>query len=106
MIIGKFVKKTDKDLIFGTITTLGFEAKGYLSPVENPASERSPVYRIYARGGTEVGAVFPRTTREGKDSLSYKLDDPSFPAPIYGTLSPDNENPDVLLMIWSRDNNR
>ena len=42
-----------------------------------------------------------KTSGEGRDYLSVKLDDPSFPAPIYATLA-ELEGEDGLQLIWSR----
>jgi hypothetical protein len=47
-------------------------------------SERGPDFRIFA-GATDFGAAWKKTARETqREYLSVKLDDPSFPAPIYG----------------------
>ena len=35
----------------------------------------------------DIGAAWKKTSREGRDYISVKLDDPSFPAAIYATLS-------------------
>jgi len=35
----------------------------------------------------DIGAAWEKTSREGRDYISVKLDDPSFPAAIYATLS-------------------
>jgi uncharacterized protein (DUF736 family) len=41
-----------------------------------------------------------RSGRQGNDYLSVKLDDPSFPAPIYASLvGAEGED---LALIWSR----
>src|SRR3546814_2751193 len=36
---------------------------------------------------SDLGAAWKKTSREGRDYISVKLDDPSFPAPVYATLS-------------------
>jgi uncharacterized protein (DUF736 family) len=50
----------------------------------------------------EFGAAWKKTSGEGRDYLSVKLDDPSFPAPIYATLV--EEEDDTHGLIWSRRN--
>jgi len=51
----------------------------------------------------EFGAAWKKTSNEGRDYLSVKLDDPSFPAPIYATLI-EVEGEEGLSLIWSRSN--
>ncbi|MGW8908180.1 DUF736 family protein, partial [Brucella cytisi] len=65
-------------------------------------SERGADFRIFA-GATEFGAAWKKTAREtGREYLSVKLDDPSFPAPIYATgRSRERQRPQP---IWSRRN--
>lgn len=46
---------------------------------------------------------FRISSMTGRDYLSVKLDDPSFPAPIYATLT-EVEGQDGLQLIWSRPN--
>lgn len=61
-------------------------------------SESAPDYRIFS-GDTEFGAAWKKTSRENRDYLSVKLDDPSFAAPIYASLV---EADDGYSLIWSR----
>jgi uncharacterized protein (DUF736 family) len=68
----------------GTIKTLYLNVKATVRAVER-ATEKGPDFRILA-GATEFGAARKTTSNEGRDYLSVKLDDPSFPAPIYATL--------------------
>lgn len=34
-----------------------------------------------------IGAAYKKTSREGRDKISIKLGDPSFPVSVYATLS-------------------
>jgi uncharacterized protein (DUF736 family) len=53
-------------------------------------------------GATEFGAAWKKTAREtDREYLSVKLDDPSFPAPIYASLV-RGEGDDSYTLIWSR----
>jgi uncharacterized protein (DUF736 family) len=86
----------------GTVRTLALNAKAKLVRVENP-SDKGPHFRIFA-GNVELGAAWQKTVRATeRDYLSVKLDDPSFPAPIYATLI-EVEGQDGLQLIWSRPN--
>ncbi len=85
----------------GSIRTLALNVKARIARLENP-SDKGPHYRIYA-GNVELGAAWQKTSEQGRDYLSVKLDDPSFPAPIYATLS-EVEGEDGLQLIWSRPN--
>ncbi len=51
----------------------------------------------------EFGAAWKKTSGEGRNYLSVKLDDPSFPAPIYATLV-EGEDEGSFSLIWSRRN--
>ena len=83
----------------GFIRTLAFNAKARIARVES-ASDKGPQFRVYA-GTAEIGAAWQKTGDSGRDYLSVKLDDPSFPAPIFATLA-EVEAEDGLQLIWSR----
>lgn len=85
----------------GTIRTLNLNVKATLRAIER-ASEKGPDFHIFA-GTVEFGAAWKKTSNEGRDYLSIKLDDPSFPAPIYATLI-EVENEEYFSLIWSRQN--
>ncbi|WP_200844349.1 MULTISPECIES: DUF736 domain-containing protein [unclassified Rhizobium] len=86
----------------GSIRTLALNVKARIARVENP-SDKGPHFRIYA-GNVELGAAWQkRSEQTDRDYLSVKLDDPSFPAPIYATLA-EVEGEDGYQLIWSRPN--
>lgn len=86
----------------GSIRTLALNVKARIARVETP-SEKGPHFRIYA-GSVELGAAWQKTSEQtGRDYLSVKLDDPSFPAPIYATLV-EVEGEDGIQLIWTRPN--
>ena len=69
----------------GTIKTLTLNVKARIERVENP-SDNGPQFRIFS-GAVELGAAWQKTAKDtDRDYLSVKLDDPSFPNPIYATL--------------------
>ncbi|MHA6732324.1 DUF736 domain-containing protein [Devosia sp. A369] len=86
----------------GSIKTLTLNVKARLERVENP-SDKGPHFRIFS-GAAELGAAWQKVSKETeRDYLSIKLDDPSFPAPIYATLI-EVEGEESLQLIWSRPN--
>ena len=97
--IGSFTKSGDG--FTGSVKTLTLNVKATIRPAERE-NEKAPDYRIFA-GATEFGAAWKKTSNAGRDYLSVKLDDPSFPAPIYASLV-DTEGDDGLSLIWSRRN--
>jgi uncharacterized protein (DUF736 family) len=87
----------------GTVKTLTLNVKARMTPVEK-TNDKAPDFRIYAgRGEVEFGAAWRKTSNEGREYLSVKLDDPSFPSPIYASLV-EVEGEDGLSLIWSRRN--
>src|SRR3954454_20749855 len=84
----------------GSIKTLALNIKAKFIASEKD-HEKAPDYRIFA-GSTEFGAAWKKTARDSdREYLSVKLDDPSFPAPIYASLV-KVEGDDSFTLIWSR----
>ena len=96
--IGTFTKTGES--FTGAVKTLSINAKTTIKPADK-ASDKAPDYRVFA-GNVEFGAAWKKTSNEGRDYLSVKLDDPSFPAPIYATLVEGED--DNHTLIWSRRN--
>ncbi len=97
--IGSF-KKSDLEF-HGEIATLGVQAKNVrIVPNPNLTSDAAPTHRVYI-GRAEIGAAWRKQTAEGRDYLSVKLDDPSFPAPIFAALF-DDEDGETSSLIWTR----
>ena len=96
--IGTFTVNT-KGEFNGVIKTLTLNTKSTLRPVEKEG-EKSPDFRI-STANMDIGAAWKKTSREGRDYISVKLDDPSFPAPIYATLS-ETDTTGEYALIWSR----
>ena len=96
--IGTFTKTGES--FTGAVKTLSINAKTTIKPAEK-ASDKAPDYRVFA-GNVEFGAAWKKTSNEGRDYLSVKLDDPSFSAPIYATLVEGED--DNHTLIWSRRN--
>jgi len=96
--IGTFTKTGDN--FSGTVKTLTISTKITIKAAEK-TSGKAPDYRILANQAAEIGAAWRNTTAEGRDYISVKLDDPSFPAPIYATLV-EGEAAGRYSLIWSR----
>lgn len=96
--IGSFIRG-DGGVFNGEIRTLTLRVKATIRPVERE-HDKAPDYRVSA-GAVEFGAGWTRESREtGSEYLSLKLDDPSFPGPIYATLTQTEDGEHKL--IWSR----
>ena len=84
----------------GSVKTLTLNVKAKFVATEKE-NEKAPDYRIFA-GATEFGAAWKKTTRDTQcDYHSVKLDDPSFPAPIYASLV-ETDTEGEFALIWSR----
>jgi uncharacterized protein (DUF736 family) len=95
--IGTFTKSEDGSLS-GAIKTLTLNVKAAQFRPSDKENDKAPDYRIFS-GTTEFGAAWKKTSRENNDYLSVKLDDLSFPAPIFASLVDADEG---YSLIWSR----
>jgi uncharacterized protein (DUF736 family) len=88
----------EEGVYYGIIRTITLNIETTIRPSEKE-SAKAPDYRVFA-GPVEFGAAWKKTSRENREYLSVKLDDPSFAAPIYASLieSEDGEQ----RLIWSR----
>ncbi|OKO92412.1 hypothetical protein AC629_00510 [Bradyrhizobium sp. NAS80.1] len=99
-IIGTFTA-SDNGYV-GLIKTLTLNIKARFAASEKD-NDKAPDYRIFA-GMIEFGAAWKKTARDSeREYLSVKLDDPSFPAPIYASLV-KVEGDAGFTLIWSRRN--
>jgi uncharacterized protein (DUF736 family) len=96
--IGSF-KKVGNDYQ-GEIVTMSVQTKNVRIVPEEAANENAPSHRVFV-GRAEIGAAWTKTSNEGRDYLSLKLDDPSFTAPIFANLF-DDEDGKTYNLIWSR----
>jgi uncharacterized protein (DUF736 family) len=86
-----------KGRYLGSVRTLTIDAKVEIVPSEL-TGEREPQHLVMA-GTAQVGAGWNRTTGDGREYISIKLDDPSLPAPIFANLVPKG---DLHHLIWAR----
>ena len=99
-IIGTF--NASDDGYVGSIKTMMLNVKARFAASKKD-NDKAPDYRIF-NGVTEFGAAWKKTARDGdRQYLSVKLDDPSFPAPIYASLV-KAEGDGGFTLIWSRRN--
>jgi uncharacterized protein (DUF736 family) len=99
--IGSF-KKSGTDFQ-GALHTLSVQQKNVRIVSEGEvANENAPTHRVLV-GSAEIGAAWAKTSRENREYLSVKLDDPSFAAPIYANLVADDDGK-TFNLIWSRPN--
>lgn len=95
--IGNFTRGDDGSYV-GTIRTLSLNVKARLTQAEPSQNEKAPDLRVFA-GNVEIGAAWKRTSQENTAYHSVKLDDQSFPAPIFANLV---EIDGGYALIWSR----
>ena len=95
--IGNF-HQTESGEYTGSIRTLTLTVKSATFRPVDKDNDKAPDFRIFA-GQTDIGAAWRKTSRENRDYLSVRLDDPSFRAPIYASLV---EADDGYDLIWSR----
>jgi uncharacterized protein (DUF736 family) len=96
--IGTFTKSGNE--FKGSITTLFIQAKNVrLIPEDTHGNEKAPTHRMFS-GNIVIGAAWSKKSREGREYLSVKFDDPSFAAPVYASLSETDDG--TFALIWSR----
>ena len=101
-IIGKFTKQ-ENGSFFGSITTLTISTLATFEPAPKK-SDKSPDFRVFNHTDdytSEIGAAWNKTSREGAQYLSVRLDDPSFAAPINCRLIKTGSESGHSL-IWER----
>ncbi len=82
----------------GAIKTLALNVRDAQLRPNDKTDDKAPDYRMFS-GNMEFGAAWKKTSQANRDYLSVKLDDPSFPAPIYASLV---ETDGGFSLIWSR----
>ena len=95
--IGAFTR-SDDGTFNGTIRTLTLNIRARFVPAESSHNEKAPDLRVLS-DRIEIGAAWKRTSKEGTVYHSVKLDDPSFPAPIFANLV---EVETGYALVWSR----
>ena len=94
--IGAFTVQGDS--YTGSIKTLTLNVRTAVLRPNEKSDDKAPDFRIFS-GQTEFGAAWKKRSQQDREYLSVKLDDPSFPAPIYASLV---EIEGGHSLIWSR----
>jgi uncharacterized protein (DUF736 family) len=97
--IGIFSRHEDR--YYGSIHTLTVSTRVEIVP-SGLDGEKTPQHLVVI-GDTHVGAGWDRSSRDGGSYIAVKLDDPSFPAPIFANLV---ERGNEHHLIWSREEAR
>jgi uncharacterized protein (DUF736 family) len=98
--IGSF-KKSGENGYTGEIVTMSLQKKNVTIVAEEVSeNENAPSHRVFV-SKVDIGACWQKSSKEGRDYLSIKLDDPSFTAPIFANLFAD-EDGKTFNLIWSR----
>jgi uncharacterized protein (DUF736 family) len=95
--IGTFTRGED-GVLSGTIRTLSLNVKARMIPAEPSQNDKAPDLRVLV-GNVDIGAAWKRTSKDNAEYHSVKLDDPSFPAPIFANLVKAD---DGYALLWSR----
>jgi uncharacterized protein (DUF736 family) len=96
--IGTFTTTPDGGFT-GAINTFSLHVKSAQFRVNESQNPNAPDYRIFA-GATELGAAWKQVSKDNRDYISVKLDDPSFPDEIKAILV---EGDDGYSLVWSRE---
>lgn len=95
--IGTFTKTNNG--FAGTIETLTLISENVTVTSIKKTADTAPDFRVKA-GTVEIGAGWNRTSKDGNQYISVKLDDPCFAAPIYANLVEQQDK--GFALIWSR----
>jgi uncharacterized protein (DUF736 family) len=95
MKIGTFAKQDDGYI--GTINTMSVVAEITLKPMEK-SSDNAPDFRVYSGEG-EVGAAWNKVSKDEREYVFVKVDDPMFNAAVLANLV---EQGDEHALIWQR----
>lgn len=104
-IIGTFTK--NGETYSGTIHTLPFSGAATLEPVKDKPTDRNfPDFQVFTtptrkHGRVQIGRAYKERSEAGNEYLAVRLDEPSFPAPIFCRLI-QLEGEESHSLIWSR----
>lgn len=110
-LIGVF--SSTEDGFTGRIQTLLLDIEATLSPPQDASHENAPDYWITLGkagdkdvNGARIGSARNRKTDEGRAFVSFVIDDPSLPAPIYAVLFPADASNKTHRLYWTRASRR
>ena len=82
-----------------TTLTMGFKLTITTAPPSN--NDKAPDFHVIAKDSI-IGAGWKRVSKQGREFVCIKLDDPIFPNAIFANLVPDAEKEGHFNLIWSR----
>ena len=106
-LIGVF--SSTEDGFTGRIRTLLLDIEATLSPPKDASRDNAPDYWITLGkdgDGARIGSARNRKTDEGRAFVSFVIDDPSLPAPIYAVLFPADATNRTHRLYWTRASRR
>ena len=104
MIIGNFTYNEAQDTFTGELATLEVGARKVSFRPNEPRTEKAPHYRVVTlskSGDVEFGAARKRSSEEGREYLSVKLDDPALTQPLNCALVEPSDG-EGFSLVWSR----
>lgn len=104
--IGQFIRTPSG--YSGRLRTLSLDLELSLVPVDTPARENAPAYRIHLDDGDgpEVGAGWTHSGERAGRFISVLLDDPVFQQPIRARLFQSDEEGRSWGLHWTRPKKR
>jgi uncharacterized protein (DUF736 family) len=106
-LIGVF--SSTEDGFTGRLQTLLLDIEATLSPPKDASRDNAPDYWITLgkdSDGARIGSARNRKTDEGRAFVSFVIDDPSLPAPIYAVLFPADASNRTHRLYWTRASRR
>jgi uncharacterized protein (DUF736 family) len=99
MIIGKFHTKED-GRIGGELQALLF---GRVNLTFQPNDKGADYTVIFAETGTEAGAAWKKTSKEGrKPFISVRFDSPVLSKPFNAAMFPSKDQAGTYVLVWDR----
>ncbi len=102
-LIGIF--SSTEDGFTSRIQTLLLDIEATLSPPQDASRDNAPDDWITLGkdgNGARIGSARNRKTDEGRAFVSFAIDDPSLPAPIYAVLFPADSSNKTHRLYWTR----
>jgi uncharacterized protein (DUF736 family) len=99
MIIGKFQIKEDGQIV-GELQALLF---GRVNLTFRPNDKGADYTVIFTETGTEAGAAWKKTSKEGgKPYISVRLDSPVLSKPFNAAMFPGRDQDGTYVLVWDR----
>jgi uncharacterized protein (DUF736 family) len=106
-LIGVFAPTTDG--FTGHIKTLLLDIEATLTPPRDASHDNAPDYRITLGKGSDgaaIGFARNRKTEEGREFISFVIDDPTLANPLFAVLFPTDKSNKTHHLYWTRASRR